>query len=274
MQKLGQHFLRNEKINEAIISALDVQHGERVIEIGPGHGELTVPLLQTVEKLDGEAAPKSGSTIISIEKDHALIASLEGLAKKERAGRLSIIEGDALKLLSGIVREFRTATYKVAGNIPYYITGKLLRVLSELEHKPARAVLMIQKEVAERICAAPPGMNRLAASVQFWADATIVAHVPRKDFSPPPEVDSAVIALVAKNPVAINPAQYYKTVRGIFSQPRKTLLNNIAAMGGNLGGQKEKITLHLKKLGIDPGARPQDLSIEEIIAVADAALWG
>ena len=90
-----------------------------------------------------------------------------------------------------------TAT-KIVGNIPYYITGKLLRIISELEHKPERTVLLIQKEVALRICATPPDMNRLAASVQFWADAEIIAHVPRNDFSPAPEVDSAVVVLNAK----------------------------------------------------------------------------
>jgi 16S rRNA (adenine1518-N6/adenine1519-N6)-dimethyltransferase len=284
MQKLGQHFLKNAKILDAIVAALRMEAGDRVIEIGPGHGELTLPLVRATEKFGARA----GATIISIEKDHALISSLAALGEKEAPGRITIIEGDALKLLPDIVRGVTStlnsgvagtvaATYKIVGNIPYYITGQLLRVISELDHKPDRTVLMIQKEVAERICSAPRAMNRLAASVQFWADATLVAVVPKKDFSPPPEVDSAIIVLDtkkstggAKNKSSIEPGQYYKTVRGIFSQPRKTLLNNLVAMGG---GEKEKIAGRLAALGIDPAARPQDLAIEQIIAIANAVLW-
>ncbi len=200
---------------------------------------------------------------------------------------LSIIEGDALKLLPEIVAQLpREARYKIVGNIPYYITGKLLRVVSELEYAPERVIVLIQEEVAERICAAPPAMNRLAASVQFWADATIIARVPRNDFSPPPKVDSAVIVLknnfLAKNAVrdrkikasvqhAIEPTRYYKTVRAIFAQPRKTLLNNLSVIAGK-GVTKEHIITHLQKIGIDPAARPQDLSIEQIIAIAYSVL--
>ena len=174
------------------------------------------------------------------------------------------------------------AHYKIVGNIPYYITGKLLRTISELDHKPERTVLLIQKEVAERICAVPPAMNRLAASVQFWADAEIVAPVPRCDFSPAPEVDSTVIVLKTKdtrqNSAApggnvVEPALYYRAVRGIFAQPRKTLLNNLSAMAAK-GISKDQIVEQLQKIGVNHTARPQDLGIEQIIAIAKASLWG
>jgi 16S rRNA (adenine1518-N6/adenine1519-N6)-dimethyltransferase len=275
MQKLGQHFLKNAAVLQKIVGALALADGDRVIEIGSGHGELTVPLVRAVENTHAEHCE-----FFCIEKDHALISRLEQFAAQENSAiggagddvsagsRVTIIEGDALKLLPDMV-----AT-KIVGNIPYYITGKLLRTMSELEHKPERTVLLIQKEVAERICAAPPDMNRLAASVQFWADAEIVAQVPRKDFSPAPDVDSAVIVLNANHHAArdLDPALYYKAVRAIFAQPRKTLLNNLSAVVGKTI-KKNDVNVWIKKIGIDPNARPQDLNIDQIASIARTGLW-
>lgn len=281
MQKLGQHFLKNAAILRTIADAVAMENDDRVIEIGPGHGELTVPLA------DAAAAHGAHGKIFCIEKDRTLIDGLQTIAaqknlvaqtarrEKSASARVNIIEGDALKLLPGVVakkilrsEDGGAAPYKIAGNIPYYITGKLLRVISELEYKPERVVLLIQKEVAERICAAPPNMNRLAASVQFWARAEIIADVPRKDFSPPPDVDSAVIVLKTKKMSSnIDPTLYYETVRAIFAQPRKTLVNNLGAMAGR-NVSKNEIVAQIKKIGCAPDARPQDLSIEQIVSLA------
>ena len=254
MKKLGQHFLKNQSAIDVAIDALKMTDKDRVVEIGPGHGELTVPLLAA-------AANYKDVSILSIEKDHSLIGPLTQLQEKESSGHFEIKEGDALNILPDLV-----AT-KIVGNIPYYITGKLLRTIGELEHRPKRTVIMIQKEVAERICATAPEMNRLAASVQFWADASIITHVPRKDFTPPPEVDSAVILLATKQPASEDKLLYYKTVRGIFAQPRKNLVNNIFEMRGK-ELSKEKIFEFLQKIAIDPEARPQNLNIKEIVAIS------
>ncbi len=291
MQKLGQHFLKNDTALEKIVNAIAVTDGDRIIEIGPGHGELTVPLLH--------AAKGMHCDIFCIEKDHALVGKLELLAGQENiarekgggagSGHVTIVEGDALRLLSGLAAPksapAKTSPYKIVGNIPYYITGKLLRAISELPEKPERTVLLIQKEVAERICAAPPEMNRLAASVQFWANPAIVALVPREDFSPPPDVDSAIIVLKNKYPPLrsgayrpnggppIDPKRYYKAVRAIFAQPRRTLLNNLS-MAMQETSAKNDIGTIIKSCGIDPAVRPQNLSIDQIIALAIAVPWG
>jgi 16S rRNA (adenine1518-N6/adenine1519-N6)-dimethyltransferase len=288
MQKLGQHFLKNAAILRKLVDAIALTDGDRVIEIGPGHGELTTPLVH--------AARGKHCEIFCIEKDHALIDELEKFAAKENAAtinaasnnanigsRVAIIEGDALKALPELI--FKNITrakkshYKIVGNIPYYITGKLLHTISELEYKPERIVLLIQKEVAERICAAPGAMNRLAASVQFWADAEIIAHVPREDFSPAPEIDSAVIVLnikiFAEKSVRgrnLDPTLYYRAVRAIFAQPRKTLLNNLSAAAGKTV-LKNNIYTQIKKIGINPDARPQDLNIDQISSIARISLW-
>ncbi|HUC02239.1 MAG TPA: 16S rRNA (adenine(1518)-N(6)/adenine(1519)-N(6))-dimethyltransferase RsmA [Candidatus Paceibacterota bacterium] len=272
MKKLGQHFLKNAAVLQRIADALDLQKGDAVIEIGPGHGELTLPIARA-------AARAGASSVVAIEKDHSLIAPLGALAEKNGAGILSIMEADALKILPDTVARLGATPggvkrYKIAGNIPYYITGKLLRVMSELAEKPERAVLLVQKEVAERISAAAPHMNRLAASVQFWADAAVIAHVPRRDFSPPPDVDSAVIVLKTKLvPAPIDPALYYRAVRAIFAQPRKTILNNVAA-GMKADAPKSDALACLRSLGIKPEGRPQELTIFQAVELARSVPWG
>lgn len=271
MQRLGQHFLKNTRVIEKIINALEVSENDEVIEIGPGHGELTIPLLS-------ECSLK-GAALSVIEKDERLAEALVENVKTAA----SVTTGDALKILGGLLTskgaenkrdEKHTPKHnvKLAGNLPYYITGKLLRIVGESQEKPERCVFMIQREVAERICATPPKMNRLAASVQFWADAKIITSVPRQDFSPPPEVESAVILLTTKDPVSSRELmeRYYKAVRAIFAQPRKTLFNNIAATSKENGLTKEDLMKKMEKSGlkIDLSIRPQDLSIEEIAQLA------
>jgi 16S rRNA (adenine1518-N6/adenine1519-N6)-dimethyltransferase len=262
MQRLGQHFLKNLSVTEKIIDALALKQNDVIIEIGPGHGELTTPLIH--------AAAKVGGTIFAIERDRSLLPELETLAKETAAEAndftLKIIEGDALKKLSEVAANIH-GIYKITGNIPYYITGHLLRVISELPRKPAVAVLMVQKEVAIRACAVAPEMNRLAASIQFWADPKMVVVVPKTDFSPPPKVDSAVIMLSLKDPESsLDSERYYRAVRAIFSQPRKTILNNIAHAMEN--GSKNNISAGIKECDVDPEGRPQNLSVANISSLA------
>jgi 16S rRNA (adenine1518-N6/adenine1519-N6)-dimethyltransferase len=290
MQKLGQHFLKNDMVAKKIIAALELRAGDSVIEIGPGHGELTVPL--------AHACAAAGASLMAIEKDVRLADGLHKKIAEEKIG-VEIECDDALKILPKAIAKIKKGdgaapTLNLVGNLPYYITGKLLRIISELEPDlaPERCIFMLQREVAERMVAAPPAMNRLAASVQFWADAKIIAHVPRADFSPPPKIDSAVIELITKtasqNPLAtirtkppalLSPTLYYEAVRVIFAQPRKTLLNNITAASIPLkkiptNTLKREIIERFEKIEIDPMARPQDLSVEQIISIANALLWG
>lgn len=269
MQKLGQHFLKNDLVVEKIINALELGAGDAVIEIGPGHGELTVPLLN--------ACVAAGASLAVIEKDSQLTDSLR---KKFMEGKekIEIIQGDALTILAETIAKIQQDAaikkLKLVGNLPYYITGKLLRVISELEAKqmPERCVFMVQREVAERIIATPPAMNRLAASVQFWADVKIIAHVPRTDFLPPPKIDSAVIALTTKitdqDAPSITSTLYYEAVRAIFAQPRKTLLNNIIAIDQKKLSKTQLLQI-IQEMGLIPAARPQDISIKDIIRLAE-----
>ena len=313
-KRLGQHFLVNKRKIRKIIDSLNLKDGDLVVEIGPGKGALTKILLEYPVKLvaiekDGVLVeelvekfkmPSISSSLLQTE------SSLRDCRGRSDANRSSlamtekkvIIEGDALEILPvladnlqlfkrcrGLQDRGATYNYKLVGNIPYYITGRLLRVIGELRHKPKLTVLTVQKEVAERICAEPPKMNLLAASVQYWAEVKIVGYVPRKDFRPPPKVDSAIIRLESReqNLESRNaPENYYRLVRTLFKHPRKTILNNLQTESfkvskfkslndrklKGLKDQKEFILNSLEKINIDPGDRAQNLSIKEIIKLA------
>ncbi|MDO8430021.1 MAG: rRNA adenine dimethyltransferase family protein [bacterium] len=275
-KQLGQHFLTNKSAIKKIIADLDLKSGETIIEIGPGDGALTFPLLEECKKV--------GCKLIAIEKDRDLAVKL---IKHEE--KIEVIHGDALKELSKICFKLDSSSFKLVGNIPYYITGKLLRVLSELNNKPNISVLMIQKEVAERIVSQPRrmnpvrgregpqrasasnGMNLLAAAVQFWAEPKILFSLKPADFNPPPEVDSAVIKLTTKPQTTTNnhrqlQQNYYKLIHILFKQPRKTIFNNLRT---GLKTKEEDIKKSLQFLNINPLDRPQNLSLEQIKSLAN-----
>jgi 16S rRNA (adenine1518-N6/adenine1519-N6)-dimethyltransferase len=261
---LGQHFLKDDATIKKIVAAIDVQPGETIIEIGPGHGELTLPLAQ--------AASKTKALMIAIEKDTKLIEPLRARLKNLKLAHVEVVTGDVLSFLKTTPPD--RAPYKLAGNLPYYLTGHLLRTISKLSIPPVSAVFMVQKEVALRMIAEPPRMNRLAASVQYFADVKLIASVPRQNFSPPPKVDSAVVALrtkvarVREKSPQTAQALYYFAVRTLFAQPRKTILNNLAATISN----KAAILDTLRELSLDPAVRPQDLTIENILQIAKSDL--
>ncbi|MCL4437645.1 16S rRNA (adenine(1518)-N(6)/adenine(1519)-N(6))-dimethyltransferase RsmA [Patescibacteria group bacterium] len=263
---LGQHFLKNKAKLRKIVDALELKRGDVVVEIGPGRGALTFPLAEKCKELDCK--------IIAIEKDKELASELKEKFKDNK--NVEIIEGDALKEIKSQISNLKNV--KIVGNIPYYITGYLFRIIGELERKPFLIVLLIQKEVAERVCAKPPKMNLLAASVQFWAEPKIIGYVSRKDFSPAPKVDSAIIKLSPKCSFSHsqecwneqnkqNADNYYQFIKVLFRQPRKTAVNNISKFK-NLNMTKEKLVEKLAGLGIKENARPQDLSVEQIIALS------
>ena len=269
MPKLGQHFLINKKKIKKIIEALELKKGDTIIEIGPGHGELTEKLKVKSLKLK----------VIAIEKDKKLAGAIRNLIEIQKLRNyVEIIEGDALKILLKLTKSYKlkTKSYKIVGNIPYYITGRLLRILSELENKPSLIVLTVQKEVAERLIAQPPKMNLLAASVQFWAKPEIIGYISKKDFRPAPKVDSAIIKLEADR--CGLKQNYYRLIKILFKQPRKTILNNIleAEKRGFMriieADKRGFLTKKLHKIGINPQDRPQNLTIKQIIKLSSILL--
>jgi len=265
MKKLGQHFLADAATKEKILQAIQPGAAEVVVEIGPGHGELTRAIRRAHPTI----------RIIAIEKDTRLAGELQKVFDGDE--KTEIIEGDALAALPEVVDDLaqKGLAYQLIGNLPYYITGQLLRLVGELEHRPRQCVFMLQKEVAERVAAAPPKMNKLAAATQFWSGAKVIFTVGRSKFNPPPKVDSAVIVLTTAQRKARSantsgrsatpPAAaegYYRILRAAFQQPRKTLANNLKTLDKNAPKK-------LEKLGFSPKIRPQDLSVADIAAIAD-----
>ncbi|MBU4348120.1 ribosomal RNA small subunit methyltransferase A [Patescibacteria group bacterium] len=258
-KRLGQHFLKNKSAITKIIATLDIKPNETIIEIGSGHGELTNELRNKNHEL----------RIIAIEKDARLAQLLQQKFTLDK--NIKIIQGDILRILPNLIHNSQfiipNSNYKIVGNIPYYITGKLLRILSELKNKPSLTVLMIQKEVAERICAQHNKTNLLSAATQFWANPEIIFKLKSEDFSPAPKVDSAIIKLVTKT-LATNELEtknYYKLIHIIFKQPRKTLLNNLK---NGTEFSKEDLINILRSLNIPENCRPQNLTINNILELA------
>ena len=267
-KSLGQHFLKNVSAVRKIVEALDPQSGEAIIEIGPGGGALTEPLLERCREIN--------CRYIGIEKDKRLVNLLRSELVNGDDGE--ILGGDALVELPKLIRQLTNFLihYVVVGNIPYYITGHLLRVIGELNPRPRRTVLMIQREVAERICGAPPSfalprrggpkMNLLAASVQIWAEPKILFTLSPRDFSPPPKVESAVIVLETHAKPLIPRAEeknYYRFIHTAFKQPRKKLVNNLAELPERTKTSVlAKLPVHYHNL------RAQDLSINELVELS------
>lgn len=256
-QPLGQHFLKNPAVTEKTLAALKPSAGEYIVEIGPGKGALTRPLLALCRE--------ENASYVGIEKDPVLA---QEISPEIVSGGMTLIEGDALRELPQLVERFAKEgrSYRLIGNIPYYITGFLLRVISECAYKPKSSLFLIQKEVADRICAGRGAANLLSASVQVWAEPRILCTVPASDFDPPPQVTSAVIELVTlQQSRARDLEAYYAMMRSCFKQPRKTLLNNLVESGS----EKAVIMKVLQDYSWPATMRPQDLSPEDIARLAD-----
>jgi len=253
-KRLGQNFLVNKKTIEKIIEAANLKLRDVVLEIGPGIGALTIELAERAKK------------VIAIEKDHKLARILNDKLRIKCIKNVEVVPGDILKIENwelGIEN-----SYKVVANLPFYLTAPVIRkFLETAEVKPQQMVLMVQKEVAQRICASPPQMNLLAVSVQFYAKPEIVSFVPKKSSWPQPKVDSAILRitpLINADKKLINADLFFKIVRAGFSQPRKQLINNLSQ---GLKLEKEKIKNWLSKNNIKPEQRAETLTVENWISL-------
>jgi 16S rRNA (adenine1518-N6/adenine1519-N6)-dimethyltransferase len=244
---LGQNFLQDPLALETIVSAASIQPTDTVLEIGPGLGSLTRYLAVAAKE------------VVAVELDANLLPPLEAVLAPYKNIRL--IHGDILKLAPS---EFiAQKDYLVVANIPYYITSAVIRHLLEHEAKPRRIVLTIQKEVAQRICAAPGDMSLLALSVQVYGKPRIAARIPAEAFFPAPKVESAVLVVDIYAAPLIETAwldKFFKLIKAGFSQKRKTLRNSLSA---GLHLSPTAAAELLTRANIDPQRRAETLSIEE-----------
>jgi len=254
-QASGQNFLVDKKVLKIILTAARIKKADNVLEIGPGLGVLT-----------RELAAKSVN-IVAVESDPKLVKYLKKEFLSEK--NVKIVEQDILKVDNAEL--FKSKPYRIVSNIPYQITGKIIRkfVSAELP-KPTDMVLMVQKEVAERICAQPGKMSLLAISVQLYARPKIVAHVSKESFWPVPEVESSVLAIekISPEPLynVLDLEKFWRVARIGFSSPRKQLHNNIAA-GFGIEGNIAKEALRGADLG--EHVRAQELSVGQWASLAE-----
>jgi len=241
-KELGQHWLHDAESLQAMSDGIDLKKGDTVLEIGPGLGTLTTLLTEKATK------------VIAVEFDTELAYELPS---RVPAANLVVVQQDILKFdLTTLPKD-----YKIAANIPYYLTSNLLRVLCESKNPFSKASLLMQKEVAERVTAGPGDMSILSVSVQFYCEVSLGKVVPAELFAPPPKVDSQILLLnYRKAPLFadVDAKQFFRIVKAGFAQRRKTLLNSLSA---GLQLSREETESLLETADIFPSARAQNLSL-------------
>ncbi len=244
---LGQNFLTDAHTLRKLVEAAEIPPGATVLEVGPGVGSLTVWLARAARR------------VVAVELDAGLIPLLrETLAGLDN---VTLVEGDILAVRPA--EWIEAGDYLVVANIPYYITSAIIRHLLESPPRPARMVLTMQREVAERICAAPGEMSLLALSVQVYGSPRAVLRIPAGAFYPPPQVDSVSlrIDLYPQPLIPLNRLDaFFRLAKAGFAQKRKTLRNSLAA---GLGMPAQQAGTLLQAAGIDPQRRAETLALEE-----------
>lgn len=241
-KSLGQHWLTDRQILGEIADAAQIRASDTVLEIGPGLGTLTSELLRRAKN------------VVAVEFDEAL------------AGKLPAqFPGKNLEVITSDILSFDLETlpknYVVVANVPYYITSKIVQRLMTASNKPRVAVLLVQKEVAERIAAAPGDMSMLAVSAQVFARASRGVEVPREFFTPPPKVNSQVVILETRSEPLVKRVEekaFFRLARAGFSEKRKKLRSSLS---GGLHLEKTAVDTLLERAGLSPEARAQELSI-------------
>lgn len=246
-KRLGQNFLVDERALKKIVDAANLSKDDVVLEIGSGIGNLTIELA------------KKAKRVIAVEKDIKMCKILKELLECWNVKNVEIVNEDILKLKSEILN---LKSYKLVANLPYYIVSPVIRKFLESENPPIEMILMVQKEVAQRICAKPPDMNLLAVSVQFYAKPKIISFVSKNSFWPRPNIDSAIIKILnLKSKILnLNKDLFFKIVKTGFSQPRKQIINNLSK---GLSLEREEVRKWILESGISPTQRAETLKIDD-----------
>jgi 16S rRNA (adenine1518-N6/adenine1519-N6)-dimethyltransferase len=259
-KRFGQNFLVDRNIVNKILDAADIHEGDPVLEIGPGVGTVT------------QALAERGAKVVAVEVDNGLIAILDEIL----AGHpnVSVVNADilSLDLPQFLHDQFGDVKVKVIGNLPYYITSPIVGQVLEAHEQVDRLVMMVQKEVADRMKASPgtKAFGSMTVFVQFYARPEIIAYVSKNVFQPPPDVSSAILRLVphSEPPVDVPSEKlFFDVVHCAFGQRRKTLLNSLSDCPA-LGLNKEQVSQVLNAAGIDPSRRAETLSLDDFARIA------
>jgi 16S rRNA (adenine1518-N6/adenine1519-N6)-dimethyltransferase len=252
-KRLGQNFLRDRSYLKRMLDAADVNADDEVLEIGAGTGVLTRALMERARR------------VVAVELDDSLMTMLR--AELERVPNLELWHANALDFEPS--SNF-SGPYKLLGNIPYYITGPLVRRYLEIDRKPSVLIVMVQLEVAERIIARPGQLSVLGVSVQYYADADLVARVPAGAFYPVPKVDSAILRLRPKTSAPrVPPQAFFPIVKAGFSMKRKQIANSLTS---GLQMSRPRTQALLRDAGIEETRRAQTLTVAEWETLTDVIM--
>jgi 16S rRNA (adenine1518-N6/adenine1519-N6)-dimethyltransferase len=255
-KSLGQHLLISREALESIIAAADLAPDESVLEVGAGHGVLTVELARRVRR------------VVAVEVDREILPVLRETTASYPA--VEVLGGDLLDVVPAKV--FAGVPYKLVANLPYYITAMALRHFIEATQPPALMVTMVQREVAQRMVAEPGDMSLLSLSVRIYGEPRLVAQVPASAFFPPPQVDSAVVRIQPYAEPKVTPAQkhgVFALAHAAYHEKRKQIHNSLSRQ---LHVDPEAVRAWLAGAGIDPALRPQMLSLDDWLRLLSAAL--
>lgn len=248
-KSLGQHWLKDRAVLAQVAEYAQVSKEDTVLEIGPGLGTLTAELLRRAKR------------VIAVELDQSLASKLPGQ-----------FPGTSLEVVNQDILQYNLQqlpdNYSVVANVPYYITSKIITLLTTTTNKPRTIVLLVQKEVAQRLAAKPGNLSILAISAQLYAEVSLGDVVPAALFTPPPKVDSQVVVLHMRPSPLVTPEQekkLFQLVKVGFSSKRKKLVSNLA---GGLRIPKQDVEELLHHMAISPLSRAEDVSLEQWIKMA------
>lgn len=248
-KSLGQHWLRDRGVLTHIADCAEVTPDDVVLEIGPGLGTLTSELL------------RRSKSVTAVEFDEDLARKLPAQFPGKN---LTVVQSDILSFDLSVLPPH----YKVVANVPYYITSKIVQLLMTATNKPDTAVLLVQKEVAQRLAAAPGDMSILAVSAQLFADVSLGDVVPAALFTPPPKVDSQVVILKTRHTpflTDISEKEFFRVVKAGFSAKRKMLRSSLS---GGLSITKDQSEAYLLAADIKPDVRAESLSLHDWVRLA------
>jgi 16S rRNA (adenine1518-N6/adenine1519-N6)-dimethyltransferase len=249
-KRLSQNHLADGDVLERIVEVADVQPGENIVEVGPGIGILTAELL------------RAGASVTAVELDRRLVAHLR--IRFEGVASLRLVEGDFLDVE---LADVATPPWALVANVPFHITSPILHKVLATDDRPLRFVMMVQKEVAERIASPPGGMSYLSVFVQYHADVRVAFTVPASAFEPAPEVDSAILVGETR-PRRLDAAaedDLWRLAQAGFRERRKMIHNVLSRQLP--GVERERIDAALAACEIAPDRRPQTLSVDEWMAL-------
>ncbi len=253
-RSMGQNFLVEPTVVEAIAGTASIHDGDLVIEIGPGMGVLTRQLLNI------------GARVVGVELDRELAAFLRQDLRDYP--EFSLVEHDArhvdVEAITG------NQPYQVVANLPYSVATVVIRHFVESANPPTKLTVMVQHEVAERMTATPPGMSLLGLATQFYSDAEVAFVVPSDVFVPAPKVESAVVSMIVKKELALSPAErerMFQLATMAFQRKRKTIANGLSQGLDQAKGEVEEL---VGVAGVDAGLRPQALIVDDWIRLAKA----